>query len=155
VTFVVVRISFDSFSSGVCAVCLSPLMIYSPCFSICHRLGFSHVPRFGVLHFLQGSCSLLAVSHRHRLSQWPRLLFGFPLGCIDLVLGCCACERFVIVQERVGLDFSARQLLTLVSVMESSCAPGCFSCFVVPLATKTHVQISPSAGRSLRQRAHA
>jgi hypothetical protein len=27
---VVVRISFDSFSSRVCAVCLSPLMIYSP-----------------------------------------------------------------------------------------------------------------------------
>jgi hypothetical protein len=52
------------FSSHVCAVRLPPLMIHSPCFFICHRLGFSLVPRFGVLQFLvkatgQVTCFLL------------------------------------------------------------------------------------------------
>jgi hypothetical protein len=81
--------------------------------------------------------------------------FQFPAGLHRSGLGYYTCERFVIVQERVGLDFSMHQLLTLVSVMESSCDPGRFSCFVLPLATKTHIQISPNAGRSWCQRVHA
>jgi hypothetical protein len=60
--------------------------------------------------------------------------FVFPLGCIDLMLGCCARELLVFIQERAILRCVNR------------CRPSWS--LRAPVATRTLVRIFPSAGRS-------
>jgi hypothetical protein len=62
------------------------------------------------------------------------IFFVFPLGCIDLLLGCCARELLVFIQERVILRCVNR------------CHPS--RSLRAPVATRTHVRIFPCAGRS-------
>jgi hypothetical protein len=62
------------------------------------------------------------------------VFFVFPLGCIDLLLGCCACELLVFIQERAILRCVNR------------CRPSWS--LRAPVATRTLVWIVPSAGRS-------